>query len=147
MVEKNKRNPILLGEWFERYALEVELIDEQAFLKIMETLTRIGVSSNKDNKIFQSCHILSKQNGYYIVHFKELFALDGRSVDISEEDIGRRNTIAFLLEEWGMVKIKNPERLVDNRLPVSAIKVIKYADKQKYDLIPKYQIGNKRVIS
>jgi len=142
MVEQNERVPILLGEWYEHFALEVDLADEQAFLKIKETLTRIGVSSNKDKKLFQSCHILSKQNKYYIVHFKELFALDGRPVDISKEDIGRRNTIACLLEEWGMIKIKESGSISENRLPVTSIKVLKFADKDKYELIAKYQIGN-----
>lgn len=145
MNEQKERVPILLGEWYENFALEVELIDEQAFLKIKETLTRIGVSSNKSNKeqkLFQSCHILSKQNKYYIVHFKELFALDGRPVDISKEDVGRRNTIACLLEEWGMIKIVNPKFVNENRLPVTSIKVLKFADKDKYDLVAKYQIGN-----
>jgi hypothetical protein len=142
MNEQNERVPILLGEWYEHFALEVELTDEQAFLKIKETLTRIGVSSNKDKKLFQSCHILSKQNKYYIVHFKELFALDGRAVDISKEDVGRRNTIACLLEEWGMIKIQKPDFVNKNRLPVTSLKVIKFTDKEEYDLIAKYQIGN-----
>lgn len=142
MNEKIERKPILLGEWYEKYALEVKLSDEQAFLKIKETLTRCGVSSNKANKLFQSCHILSKQNSYYIVHFKELFALDGRAVDISEDDIGRRNTIACLLEEWGMIQILNRDMVNENRLPVTSIKIIKHSQKEDYELIAKYQIGN-----
>lgn len=145
MNEKTERVPILLGEWYEHFALEVELADEQAFLKIKETLTRIGVSSNKSNKeqkLFQSCHILSKQDKYYIVHFKELFALDGRGVDISKEDVGRRNTIACLLEEWGMITIKDKEFVNSNRLPVTSIKVLKFSEKEDYELVAKYQIGN-----
>lgn len=142
MNEINERVPILLGEWYKHFALEVELADEQAFLKIKETLTRIGVSSNKDKKLFQSCHILSKQDKYYIVHFKELFALDGRAVDISKDDVGRRNTIACLIEEWGMIKIKNKEFVNINRLPVTSIKVLKFSEKDDYELIAKYQIGN-----
>jgi len=142
MNERVERIPILLGEWYEHLALEVELADEQAFLKIKETLTRIGVSSNKEKKLFQSCHILSKQDRYYIVHFKELFALDGRAVDISKEDIGRRNTIACLLEEWGMIKIKDHDFVNSNRLPVTSIKVLKFSEKNDYELVAKYQIGN-----
>lgn len=142
MSDQNERVPILLGEWYEHFALEVELADEQAFLKIKETLTRIGVSSNKDKKLFQSCHILSKQDRYYIVHFKELFALDGRAVDISKDDVGRRNTIACLLEEWGMIKIKDHVFVNSNRLPVTSIKVLKFSEKENYELVAKYQIGN-----
>ena len=137
-----ERKSIDLDEWYDDYALEVELMDDQMFLKIMETLSRMGVSSNKTKKLFQSCHILFKKQKYYIVHFKELFALDGRTVDISDEDIGRRNTIASLLEEWGMIKIVHPEYIKENKLPVSSVKVIKYQDKSKYELITKYQIGN-----
>ena len=137
-----ERRSIGLEEWYEDFALEVELLDDQMFLKIMETLSRMGVSSNKTKKLFQSCHILFKQQKYYIVHFKELFALDGREVDISDEDVGRRNTIALLLEEWGMIKIIHPEFAEANKLPISSVKVIKFQDKSKYELITKYQIGN-----
>ena len=137
-----ERVPILINEWYKNYALEIELNDDQSFLKVIETLTRIGVSSNKDKKLFQSCHILSKQNKYYIVHFKELFALDGRSVNITDDDIGRRNTIACLLEEWGMIKIVDKDLVNTNRLPVTSIKVLKYSEKDEYELIAKYQIGN-----
>ena len=137
-----KRETIQLGEWYENLALEVNLVDDQMFLKIVETLSRMGVSSNKAKKLFQSCHILFKKNKYYIVHFKELFAIDGRAVDISKEDIGRRNTIASLLEEWGMIEIIDHNSVNDNKLPVSSIKVIKYHEKPDYELITKYQIGN-----
>lgn len=139
---EKERITILLGEWYKDYALEVDLVDEESFLKVKETLTRIGVSSSRDKKLFQSCHILSKQNKYYIVHFKELFALDGRTVDISEEDLGRRNTIACLIEEWGMIRIKDRDFVEKNRMPVTSIKVLKYTEKEDYELIAKYQIGN-----
>jgi hypothetical protein len=140
-MSEKQRETISLQEWYDGFALEVELIGDDAFLKVKETLTRIGVSSNKDKKLFQSCHILSKQNKYYIVHFKELFALDGRAVDISREDVHRRNTIACLLDEWGMIKIVDGE-VFDNRLPITAIKVLKYAEKDNYELVAKYQIGH-----
>jgi len=143
MDEEDKRM-ISLDEWYSDVALEIDLIDDQSFLKIKETLTRIGVSSNKDNKIFQSCHIFSKRDKYYIVHFKELFALDGRYVNLSKDDIGRRNTIACLIEEWGMIKIKDHEFVNSVRLPVTSFKIIKYAEKNEYELIAKYQIGNKQ---
>ena len=137
------KETILLREWYEDFALEVKLFDDETFLKVMETLSRIGISSNREKKLFQSCHILSKKNKYYIVHFKELFALDGRAVNISTEDLGRRNTIACLLEEWGMITIKNHKFIDENRLPVTSIKVLKYSQKEDYELITKYQIGNK----
>lgn len=140
-MEKERRT-ISLGEWYTNFALEVELIDDDSFLKIKETLTRIGMLSSKDKRLFQSCHILFKQDRYYIVHFKELFALDGRSVDFSKNDIGRRNTIAGLLEEWGMLTIRNHNKIKDNYLPVTSIKVIKHSEKPDYELIAKYQIGN-----
>ena len=101
--------------------VEVTLIDEDSFLKVRETLTRIGVASRKDKKLFQSCHILHKQGKYYIVHFKELFALDGKSTNFSEEDIGRRNTIANLLAEWGLVKLVNAQKSSENKAPLSQI--------------------------
>ena len=138
------RVSITLGDWYKDYALEIGLVNEESFLKVRETLTRIGVSSNRDKKLFQSCHILSKKNKYYIVHFKELFALDGRSVDISDEDLGRRNTIACLIEEWGMIDIKDHSEIDDNRLPITSLKVLKYSEKEEYELVTKYQIGNVR---
>ena len=137
------KETILLREWYEDFALEVKLFDDETFLKVMETLSRIGISSNREKKLFQSCHILSKKNKYYIVHFKELFALDGRAVNISTEDLGRRNTIACLLEEWGMITVKDHKFVNENRLPVTSIKVLKYSQKEDYELITKYQIGNK----
>lgn len=141
-MDGNNRIPIKLGDWYRDYALEINLTDDQSFLKVKETLTRIGVSSNKEKKLYQSCHILSKQDKYYIVHFKELFALDGRAVDISDEDIGRRNTIACLLEEWDLVDVVDYSVVEDNRLPITSLKVLKYSEKTDYDLVAKYQIGN-----
>lgn len=140
-MNTDERVSISLAEWYDNYALEIELKDEQSFLKIKETLTRIGVSSNKDNKLFQSCHILSKKDKYYIVHFKELFALDGKTVNLSTDDVYRRNTIAKLLEDWGLLDVVND---IDEEhvMPVNSIKIIKHSDKDNYDLISKYQIGS-----
>ena len=109
--------------------VEVLISEEEAFLKIKETLTRIGVASRKEKKIFQSCHILHKQGKYYIVHFKELFALDGKPTNFSEEDIGRRNTIAHLLEEWGLIDIVNHDSCKEPKTPLSQIKILSYKEK------------------
>lgn len=146
MGEK-KKFKITEDEWYDNFALEVEFDDPDNFLQIKETLTRIGILSHKDNKLYQSCHILHKRGWYYIVHFKELFALDGRYVDISADDINRRNSIASLLEQWGLLRIKNKEDfdITGDNIPLSnGIKVIKYDDKDKYELVSKYQIGNRR---
>ena len=123
--------------------LEVQLSQPDDFLKVKETLTRIGVASRKDNILFQSCHILHKQGRYYIVHFKELFALDGKPTDIVENDIERRNTIAKLLSDWGLIKILDAE---SHKLlaPLSQIKIISFKDKNQWDLQTKYNIGKKR---
>jgi len=123
--------------------LEVQLSQPDDFLKVKETLTRIGVASRKDNILFQSCHILHKQGRYYIVHFKELFALDGKPTDIVENDIERRNTIAKLLSDWGLIKILDVE---SHKLlaPLSQIKIISFKDKNQWDLQTKYNIGKKR---
>jgi len=123
--------------------VEVVLTEQDDFLKVRETLTRIGVSSRKEKVLYQSCHILHKQGKYYIVHFKELFALDGKPSNISENDIQRRNAIAVLLEEWGLVKIINPEILTDNIAPLHQIKIISFKEKDEWDLIAKYNIGKK----
>ena len=123
--------------------VEVTLSEQDDFLKVRETLTRIGVSSRKEKVLYQSCHILHKQGKYYIVHFKELFALDGKPSNISENDIQRRNAIAVLLEEWGLVKIINPEILTDNIAPLHQIKIISFKEKDEWDLIAKYNIGKK----
>ena len=121
----------------------VSLNEQDDFLKVRETLTRIGVSSRKEKVLYQSCHILHKQGKYYIVHFKELFALDGKPSNISENDIQRRNAIANLLEEWGLVKILNYKLIEDNIAPLHQIKIISFKEKDEWDLIAKYNIGKK----
>jgi len=121
--------------------VEVIFDEPDNFLKIKETLTRIGVSSRKSNKLYQSCHILHKRGKYYIVHFKELFALDGLSTDLSVSDIGRRNTIASLLNEWGLLEIVDPDVVVEPRVSMSQIKILSYKEKDEWELIPKYHIG------
>ena len=123
--------------------VEVKLNEQDDFLKVRETLTRIGVSSRKEKVLYQSCHILHKQGKYYIVHFKELFALDGKPSNISENDIQRRNAIANLLEEWGLVKILNYKLIEDNIAPLHQIKIISFKEKDDWDLIAKYNIGKK----
>lgn len=123
--------------------VEVKIAEEQDFLKIKETLTRIGVASRKENKLYQSCHILHKQGRYYIVHFKELFALDGKPADISDEDIGRRNTIANLLQEWDLVKIVDATQIASPKTPMNQIKIISFKDKMSWELVAKYNIGKK----
>ena len=121
--------------------LEVTLNEPDDFLKIRETLTRMGVASRKDNKLFQSCHILHKQGRYFIVHFKELFLLDGKPSNLIENDIQRRNTIATLLADWGLVSIVD-NSLVKDKAPLRQIKVIPYKEKSQWELCPKYNIGN-----
>jgi len=123
--------------------VEVTLKQPDDFLKVKETLTRIGVASKKSNTLFQSCHILHKQGKYYIVHFKELFALDGKPSDFTEEDQSRRNTIANLLEEWELVSIVNSEK-VANAGSLSTIKVIPFNQKSEWELVAKYNIGKKK---
>lgn len=123
--------------------IEVTLPKEEDFLKIKETLTRIGVASKKDRKLYQSCHILHKQGKYYIVHFKELFSLDGKPSNFSEEDMGRRNTIASLLEEWGLLNIVNTEKSQQPRTPLSQIKILAFKDRNEWELVAKYNIGRK----
>lgn len=123
--------------------VEVLLAKSDDFLKVKETLTRIGISSKTEKKLYQSCHILHKKGKYYIVHFKELFALDGLPSDISESDIARRNTIVKLLEEWGLVKTVDPERISSVAAGLAQIKIIPHKDKGEWELIPKYHIGKK----
>lgn len=124
--------------------VEVTLGEKDDFLKVRETLTRIGVASKKDKILYQSCHILHKQSRYYIVHFKELFALDGKPTDITENDLSRRNAIAKLLEDWGLVKILDKSK-VENPPPIflSQIKIISHKEKDEWNLVPKYNIGKK----
>jgi hypothetical protein len=124
--------------------VEVRLKNPEDFLKIKETLTRIGVASRKDQTLYQSCHILHKQRRYFIVHFKELFALDGKPTNFAEEDEMRRNTIVNLLEEWGLVEIVNPDMTKDKIAPISQIKVLSHKEKSDWILEAKYTIGKKR---
>jgi len=124
--------------------VEVTLKEDDDFLKIRETLTRIGVASRKDKTIYQSCHILHKQGKYYIVHFKELFALDGKPSNFSEDDIARRNTIANLLAEWGLIGLVDEAKSSDPVAPLSQIKVLPYKEKDDWILTAKYNIGKKR---
>lgn len=130
-------------EWTPASMLEVTLNEPDDFLKVRETLTRIGVASRKDRKLYQSCHILHKQGRYFIVHFKELFVLDGKPSTITENDIQRRNTIAVLLADWGLVTINNIEQSKD-RAPLRQIKVISHRERDEWELCPKYNIGNTR---
>ena len=123
--------------------LEVTMAQPDDFLKVRETLTRIGVASRKDKVLYQSCHILHKQGRYFIVHIKELFALDGKTADLTENDLQRRNTIAKLLIDWGLVKIIDPDKFTD-LAPLSQIKVIAFKDKSEWSLQTKYNIGKKK---
>lgn len=124
--------------------VEVKIKNDDDFLKIRETLTRIGVASRKDKTIYQSCHILHKQGKYYIVHFKELFALDGKPSNFALEDVGRRNTIANLLAEWGLVELVTAEKSKDPVAPLSQIKVLPHKEKSEWTLVAKYNIGKKK---
>jgi len=129
--------------WSQDNMLEVMLKEPDDFLKVRETLTRIGVASRKEKKLYQSCHILHKQGKYYIVHFKELFALDGKSANLSLNDVQRRNRIIQLLSDWGLITIKQPDTIVDVA-PLSQIKVLSYKDKGGWNLESKYNIGKKK---
>ena len=124
--------------------IEVRLGEEDDFLKVRETLTRIGVASRKDKTLYQSCHILHKQGKYYIVHFKELFALDGKPSDFSTEDRGRRNTIVKLLSDWGLIAVVNPDKIVDPQTPLNQIKILPFKEKNEWSLVTKYNIGRKK---
>ena len=125
--------------------VECTLKEPDDFLKIRETLTRIGVASRKDKTLFQSCHILHKQGRYYIVHFKELFALDGKPTNFSENDQARRNTIANLLAEWGLILLVDSERTSELIVPLNQLKILAYKEKEEWTLTAKYNIGNKKV--
>jgi len=126
--------------------VEVKIDGEESFLKIKETLTRIGVASRKENKLYQSCHIFHKQGHYYIVHFKEMFIIDGKPSNFSEEDMGRRNKIAELLQDWGLLKVIDEEKIKDPISPMNQIKVLNYKEKDQWVLEAKYQIGRKRTM-
>ena len=127
---------------FRGLGVEVTLKEKDDFLKVRETLTRIGISSRKENKLYQSCHILHKRGRYAIMHFKELFSLDGLDTDISQNDIARRNTISSLLEEWGLLDIVDEETDEDQYASLGQIKIIPFKEKDDWELIPKYHIGN-----
>lgn len=125
--------------------VEIKLKEEDDFLKVRETLTRIGVASKKDKVLYQSCHILHKKGLYYLVHFKELFALDGKETDLSENDLARRNAVARLLEDWGLVTVVNKKQ-IENPPPIflSQIKIISHKEKDEWELIAKYNIGKRK---
>lgn len=125
--------------------VEVNLVAPDNFLLVKETLTRIGVASKKDNTLYQSCHILHKQGKYYIMHFKELFLLDGKkNTDFSDNDRARRNTIANLLEEWGLIEIVDKDKTEEPIVPISHVKIIPFKDKNNWTLLAKYSIGTKK---
>lgn len=124
--------------------VEVTLNEQDDFLKVRETLTRIGVASKKDRTLFQSCHILHKRGQYYIVHFKELFALDGKPTDITENDLARRNAIINLLQDWGLVTVVRPQQTeIPTPIFLSQVKIISHKEKDDWELVPKYNIGKK----
>ncbi len=129
--------------WTQEHMLEVGLNEPDDFLKVRETLSRIGVASRKERKLYQSCHILHKQGRYYIVHFKELFALDGKDTNLSENDIARRNTIANLLKDWGLISVIGEVTAI---APLSQIKVLSYREKNEWTLETKYNIGKKKEV-
>ena len=135
-MEKNN-----IIEWTPSSMLEVTLREPDDFLKVRETLTRIGVASRREQKLFQSCHILHKQGRYFIVHFKELFLLDGKKSNLEENDVARRNTIATLMSDWGLLTVDNKNNL-NPIAPLRQIKIISYKDKGQWELCPKYNIGN-----
>ena len=128
--------------WSSSDMLEVTIKQPDDFLKVRETLTRIGVASRKDKTLFQSCHILHKQGKYYITHFKELFALDGKNSSLSVNDIQRRNTITLLLQDWNLIEVVNPT-LVEDKAPLSQIKALPFKEKNEWNLVAKYNIGKK----
>ena len=138
---ENQSNEI--KEWTPAMMLEVTLNEPDDFLKVRETLTRIGVASRKDNILYQSCHILHKQGRYFITHFKELFLLDGKPSNLLENDLERRNTVATLLSDWGLITIVNNDQAT-SKAPLRQIKIISYKDKDKWQLCPKYNIGTNK---
>ena len=131
-------------DWTPDSMLQVNLPEPDNFLKVKETLTRIGIASRKERKLYQSCHILHKQGKYYIVHFKELFALDGKESNLTNNDIERRNTVASLLEDWGLLKIIRDED-AQPQASLSQIKVLSFKEKDEWELVPKYNIGKKNL--
>jgi hypothetical protein len=137
MVEEKENVPV---EWSPQDMLEITLNEPDDFLKVKETLTRIGIASRKDKKLYQSCHILHKQGRYFITHFKELFLLDGNKSTLEQTDIQRRNTITTLLSDWGLLSIVNSEAVTDVA-PLRQIKVLPFKEKDEWELLPKYNIG------
>ena len=129
-------------EWDPSKMLEITLSEPDDFLKVRETLTRIGVASRREKKLYQSCHILHKQGRYFIVHFKELFLLDGKKANLEESDVARRNTIATLMSDWGLLSIINKD-VSENKAPMRQIKIIPFKEKNEWELCPKYNIGKK----
>ena len=138
----SKMNELIYYDWTPDSMLEVTLPEPDNFLKVRETLTRIGVASRKEQTLYQSCHILHKQGRYFIVHFKELFALDGKEANLTISDIERRNTIATLLADWGLLKIVFPSR-AERKVSLSQIKVVAFKEKTEWSLVAKYNIGKK----
>jgi hypothetical protein len=130
-------------DWTPDSMLEVTLPEPDNFLKVKETLTRIGIASRKEHKLFQSCHILHKQGRYFLVHFKELFALDGKESNLTNNDIERRNTVAVLLQDWGLLEVLKPTE-AEPQASLSQIKVLSYKEKDEWELVPKYNIGKKK---
>lgn len=124
--------------------IEVKIAEEEDFLKIKETLTRIGVASRKEKKLYQSCHIFHKQGRYYIVHFKEMFLIDGKPSNFSDEDKGRRNKIIALLQDWGLLKVVEPEKIIEPAASMSQIKIINHKEKNEWTLEAKYNMGRKK---
>lgn len=124
--------------------IEVKIAEEEDFLKIKETLTRIGVASRKEKKLYQSCHIFHKQGRYYIVHFKEMFLIDGKPSNFSDEDKGRRNKIIALLQDWGLLKVVEPEKILEPAASMSQIKIINHKEKNDWTLEAKYNMGRKK---
>lgn len=124
--------------------IEVKIGEEEDFLKIKETLTRIGVASRKENKLYQSCHIFHKQGKYYIVHFKEMFIIDGKPSNFSDEDMGRRNKIVELLQDWGLLRVVEPEKIKDPMASISQIKILSHKEKNEWILEAKYNMGRKK---
>lgn len=139
MEEQNNEQ---VRDWSPAHMLEITLNEPDDFLKVRETLTRIGVASRKDNKLYQSCHILHKQGRYFIVHFKELFLLDGKPSNLMTNDLQRRNTIATLMSDWGLITISDSSQAND-KAPLRQIKVIPFRDKHRWELCPKYNIGHR----
>lgn len=140
----NKGEHTMEQDLFRGVGIEIFLPQNDNFLKIKETLTRIGVASRKDKKLYQSCHILHKQGKYTILHFKELFILDGKENTFSEEDEARRNTIVNLLEEWGLIEVVDAEKAQDPIAPLNQIKVLSHKEKSQWELTPKYMIGKRK---